>query len=282
MVKSDTHRSDYLGIGSRHGMHHMDGPTSRSPIGEHAEMYLGRAGVHSVGIASKSSVYDFDGRDPRHFGDSFGSAFRDSRFSNLPSHFHRGEFEGPGSMRVGEHPRGEFIGQDDFTGHFRRGDRLGPHNMPRHLPFGEPLGFGAPAGHVRAAELGGRHSFESFNRGNRSGHPRLGEPGFRSSFSFPGFPNDGGLITGDIGSFDNPKRRKASMGWCRICKVDCETVEGLDMHSQTMEHQRMAVDMVKSIKQNAKKQKLTPSEQSSIEDGSKSRNASFEGRGNKH
>lgn len=47
------------------------------------------------------------------------------------------------------------------------------------------------------------------------------------------------------------------MGWCRICKVDCETVEGLDVHSQTMEHQKVAMDIVRSIKQqNAKKQKL--------------------------
>lgn len=46
------------------------------------------------------------------------------------------------------------------------------------------------------------------------------------------------------------------MGWCRICKVDCETVEGLDMHSQTREHQDMAMDMVRSIKeQNRMKQK---------------------------
>lgn len=65
------------------------------------------------------------------------------------------------------------------------------------------------------------------------------------------------VFQGDIGSFDNLRRRKAtSMGWCRICKVDCETVEGLDLHSQTREHQKMAMDMVKSIKQNAKKQKL--------------------------
>lgn len=57
-------------------------------------------------------------------------------------------------------------------------------------------------------------------------------------------------------SFGNLRKRKAaSMGWCRICKVDCETVEGLELHSQTREHQKMAMDMVRSIKQNAKKQK---------------------------
>lgn len=62
---------------------------------------------------------------------------------------------------------------------------------------------------------------------------------------------------GDMDSFDRPRKRKpVSMGWCRICKVDCETVEGLDMHSQTREHQDMAMDMVRTIKeQNRKKQK---------------------------
>ena len=45
------------------------------------------------------------------------------------------------------------------------------------------------------------------------------------------------------------------MGWCRICKVNCETVEGLDLHSQTREHQKMAMDMVVTIKQNVKKHK---------------------------
>lgn len=174
IVKSDTaHRTDYLGVGSRHGLHHMDG----------------------LGIATKSSAYDFDGRDPHHFGDSFGSKFRDSRFSHLPSHFHRGEFEGPGSMRFGEHPRREFIGQDDFAGHFGRGDHLGPHSMTRHMSLGEPFGFDGRAGHVRDAELGGPQNFESYIRGTRSGHSRLGEPAFRSNFSLPGFPSDGGLLT---------------------------------------------------------------------------------------
>lgn len=52
------------------------------------------------------------------------------------------------------------------------------------------------------------------------------------------------------------KRKSMGMGWCRICKVDCETVEGLEFHSQTREHQKMAMDMVITIKENAKKHKL--------------------------
>ena len=66
-----------------------------------------------------------------------------------------------------------------------------------------------------------------------------------------------GYLQVGMNPFDNSRKRKAaSMGWCRICKVDCETVEGLDLHSQTREHQQMAMDMVLTIKQqNAKKQK---------------------------
>ncbi|XP_014493814.1 mediator of RNA polymerase II transcription subunit 12-like isoform X2 [Vigna radiata var. radiata] len=269
----------YLGPGPGYGRHHMDGMTPRSPVGEYAEMSSRRLGAHSGSLVGKSGIDDFDGRVSRHFG----GEFRDSRFPHLPSHLRRDEFDGFGNFRMGEHPRsGDFIGQDEFAGHFRRGDPLGPHNFPRHLQLGEPVGFGAHPGHMRAVEHGSFRSFESFAKGNRSGHPQLGEPGFRSSFSLPGFPNDAGFLTGDIRSFDNLRRRKtSSMGWCRICKVDCETVEGLDLHSQTKEHQKMAMDMVKTIKQNAKKQKI-PSEQPTVDDGNKTHSTGFEGRGNKH
>lgn len=268
----------YLGPGPGYGRHHMDGMAPRSPVGEYAEMSSRRLGPHSGSLVGKSGIDDFDGRVARHFGD-----FRDSRFPHLP-HLHGDEFDGFGNFRMGEYPRsGDFIGQDEFAGHFRRGEHLGPHNIPRHLQLGDPVGFGAHPGHMRAVELGGFRSFESFNKGNRPGHPQLGEPGFRSSFSLAGFPNDTGFLSGDIRSFDNLRRRKASsMGWCRICKVDCETVEGLDLHSQTKEHQMMAMDIVKTIKQNAKKQKLIPSEQGSVDEGNKMHNAGFEGRGNKH
>ncbi|GMH03732.1 hypothetical protein Nepgr_005571 [Nepenthes gracilis] len=70
-------------------------------------------------------------------------------------------------------------------------------------------------------------------------------------------------------------------GFCLVfLEVDCETMEGLDLHSQTREHQKKAMDMVLRIKQqNSKK---TSNDRSSIEDGNKSRNASFEGHENKH
>ncbi|XP_021804135.1 uncharacterized protein LOC110762317 [Prunus avium] len=205
---------------------------------------------------------DFDGREFHRFGDPLGNQFHEGRFSNLPGHFRRGEFEGPGNLRMVDHRRNDFIGQDGHPGHLRRGDHLGPHNLR------EPLGFGSR--HSRMGDMAGPGNFESF-RGNKPNHPRLGEPGFRSSFSLQRFPNDG-TYTGDLESFDHSRKRKpASMGWCRICKVDCETVEGLDLHSQTREHQKMAMDMVRSIKQNAKKQKLTSGDQSLLEDANKSK-----------
>ncbi|RRT74176.1 hypothetical protein B296_00032603 [Ensete ventricosum] len=53
------------------------------------------------------------------------------------------------------------------------------------------------------------------------------------------------------------KRKPGTMGWCRICSIDCETVEGLDLHAQTREHQKMAMDMVFAIKkENSKKHRF--------------------------
>ena len=185
----------YLGLGPGYGRHHVDGMASRSPGSEYAEMPHHRLGPLSGGLISKAGMDDFDGRAACHFGESVGIAFRDSRFPHPPGHLHRDEFEGFGNFRIGEHPRsGDFIGQDEFAGPFQRGEHFGPHNFPRQLHPGEPLGFGAHPGHMRAVELGGSRSFESFGKGNRPGHPQLGEPGFRSSFSLPGFPNDAGFL----------------------------------------------------------------------------------------
>lgn len=268
---------DFLGPATGYARRHMDGPTPRSPVRE----YPGISSRGFGGLPGQSGLDDFDGRESRRFGDTIGNSFHESRFPVLPSHLHRGEFEGPGKLRMGEHLRsGDMIGLD---GHLRRGEHLGPRNLPNHMRLGEPIGFGDYPGHGRMGELAGLGNFESFGAGNRPGHPRFGEPGFRSSFSLQGFPNDGGMNTGDAGSFGNLRKRKvASTGWCRICKVDCETVGGLELHSQTREHQKMAMDMVRGIKQNAKKQKSLTGDHSSLEDASKSKSTSFEARGNKH
>ncbi|MED6111972.1 hypothetical protein PIB30_057313 [Stylosanthes scabra] len=264
----------YLGIGPGHRRHHIDSMAPRSPGGEYPDLPPHRMRPLSGGLVGKPDIDDFDGRAARHFGEPAGIAFHDSRFPRFPGHMHRDEFEGFGNFRLGEHPRGgDFIGQDEFAGSFQRGEHFGPHDFSRQLHHGEPIVYGAHPG---------SRSFESFSKGNRPGHPPLGEPGFRSTFSLPGFPNDAGFLPGEARAFDNVRRKAASMGWCRICRVDCETVEGLDLHSQTREHQRTAMDIVKSIKQKVKKQKLILSEHSSVKDGNKTRNTGFEGRGNKH
>ncbi|KAJ6817353.1 elongation factor 2-like [Iris pallida] len=41
-----------------------------------------------------------------------------------------------------------------------------------------------------------------------------------------------------------------SMSWCRRCKIDCTTMEGLVLHSLTREHQNMTLVLVRNIKQN--------------------------------
>ncbi|KAK7313154.1 hypothetical protein VNO77_37616 [Canavalia gladiata] len=78
--------------------------------------------------------------------------------------------------------------------------------------LGEPIGFGAYLGHLRAVEHSDFSKFESFSKGSRQGHLQLGEPGFRSSFSLLGCPNDAGFLTRDIRSFDSLRRRKAYIG----------------------------------------------------------------------
>ncbi|KAI4383875.1 hypothetical protein MLD38_009669 [Melastoma candidum] len=140
----------------------------------------------------------------------------------------------------------------------RNGDQRSYNLMHRDfsgvIPALVILGLGEPSSRDLARELIAPESFGNI----RMNHPQFLEPRFRSSNSPRGFLNDG-KYPGDSKSFDNSRKRQAgSMGWCRICKVDCETVEGLEMHSQTREHQKAAIDIVRSIKQqNAKKLKLS-------------------------
>uniref|UniRef100_A0A7N0ULX6 RING-type domain-containing protein n=1 Tax=Kalanchoe fedtschenkoi TaxID=63787 RepID=A0A7N0ULX6_KALFE len=103
----------------------------------------------------------------------------------------------------------------------------------------------------------GSYSGQAYNA-ELAGHGSIPPPpsgiGFRSNF----LPTENRPYVSDLELSDNlRKRNTVNMGWCRICKVDCETVEGLDLHSQTREHQRMSMDMVLKIKQqNSKRQKL--------------------------
>ncbi|KAL8103125.1 uncharacterized protein LOC141677551 [Apium graveolens] len=166
---------------------------------------------------------------------------------------------------------GDMTGQDFIPNHLRRVEFFGPRNVPSHFHAVDGFGtFPDP----RMGEFTGRSGLpntESFV-GNKSNHLRLGEPGFRSSFSLHGFSSSGGFYAGNLDSFDRlRKRMPTSMGWCRICKVDCGSVDGLDLHSQTTEHQRRTMDMVISIKQQSAKRQKTSKDHSSVEERIRSR-----------
>ncbi|KAK4341994.1 hypothetical protein RND71_037810 [Anisodus tanguticus] len=265
------HDDDRKRAGSGFGVHHMDYMSARNPDGEFFN-------IPPRGFVCHSSFEDIGGREPRQFiegsgpfnfpSNLAGGLFSDGRFQTLPGNSHGGEIEGLGDLRGSEHTTfgrpykhvrsGDLFGKD-VPSHLHHVEPLDPQKLPSHLRFGEPAGFGPFAGRAYMGELSGFGDIPGFGESigrSKPGMPRFGEPGFRSRYPVPGFPNHG-LYAGDVDSFDRPRKRKpVSMGWCRICKVDCETVEGLDMHSQTREHQDMAMDMVRSIKeQNRKKQK---------------------------
>ncbi|TYI90644.1 hypothetical protein E1A91_D03G135800v1 [Gossypium mustelinum] len=236
-------RPEFLGTVPGYGRRRMDGFVSRSPGREYSGVSSHRFGGYPGD--------EIDGKE--------------CRFNGFPGHIHRGGFESSGHMA-------EHFGPDIRPPHFRRGEHFDCNNLPGQLQMEGPIGFGDFSSHEQMGEFDGPGNFRQ---------PRLGEPGFRSSYSLPEFPNDGGIYTGGMDSFEILRTRKPlSMGWCRICKVDCETVEGLDLHSQTGEHQKTAMDMVAIIKQNAKKQKQTSSDHSLHNDSNKSKNAKFESRSN--
>ncbi|XP_073114766.1 uncharacterized protein [Elaeis guineensis] len=259
------------------GRRRMDAlPPLRSPGREYSGLPSNRFGL---------GIEDFDGRDPRGFSerskalalpsDPTGSTYHDSKIpipsapgsGGLPSHLFKGVPDGSGGHRM------EQLGAGYLTGTNRSSEAFGARNLPSLLRGGEPLG----QGQFRMGEPTGFGGFSV------PGRIRAGDPGFSSSYPMHGFPNEAGHLTpGDMDAFDFPRKRMpGSMGWCRICRIDCETVEGLDMHSQTREHQKMAMDMILCIKQEiAKKQRISEANMP-LEDSNKSRKASFENHGNR-
>lgn len=243
---------------------HFDGVASRSLGREHLGM--------SLRGFPRPDLDEIHGRELRRLGEPFLGSFPENRFSMLPSHLRRGEFEAPGRMGLGDRFRNDVIGHDGFSSHPGGRDRIGHQYMNDDFHLRETAGFGARSLHARMTDVG-LSAIDSFRGGDRPRYPSLGEPGFRSNLSMHGFPDDGGVTTVK-GELDFDRKRKApTTGWCRICKVDCETVEGLDLHAQTKEHQKMAMDVVATIKNNAKKKKLQTGEQSSPRDSSKFKNS---------
>ncbi|KAM3337908.1 chromodomain-helicase-DNA-binding protein 7 [Capsicum galapagoense] len=290
------HDDDRKRGGSGFGVHHMDYLSARNPDGEFSN-------IPPRGFASRVGFEDFGGRDPHQFiegpgpfnlpSNLAGSLYSDGRFQTLPGHSHGGEIDSRGDLTGGEHTTfgrpykhvrsGDLFGKD-APSHLHRGEPPDPQKLPRHLRFGEPAGFGPFGGRAYMGELSAFGDIPGFGESigrNKPGMPRFGEPGFRSRYPLPGYPNHG-PFAGDVDSFDRPRKRKPmSMGWCRICKIDCETVEGLDMHSQTRQHQDMAIDMVRSIKEQNRKKHKTFGDRASVEEKGQTRKAVFEGRGRK-
>ncbi|KAG8368881.1 hypothetical protein BUALT_Bualt15G0092700 [Buddleja alternifolia] len=285
--------ADAFGPGSEFGRHHVKQFVPRSPDREYHGSPPGGFGGPSSFPRGVSGFNDVNASEAHRFGegsrsfnvssDPDGNPFRDGRFPPLPGHLRRGEIDGPRNPRFGEHMapgllrnhRGsdDVFGQDE-PGHLMRGKFPGPGNLPNHFNMAE--GAGPGAFHGRAGELGGpgnfpRLPFSEPAGGDRSSFPHFGDPRMRDSYPPP--------FAGGMDSLDQTRKRNpVSMGWCRICKLDCETVEGLDMHSQTREHQNMAMDMVRTIKLQNKKQR-TSAGHMVHEGGSRGRKAGFVGRG---
>lgn len=258
------------------GQHHVDGPPPGSP-GIDCAIFSSRTFGGYRDIDSNESRSFEDSRPYNFPGEPLGKSVRDSRFPVPPNHFHRGEIDVPGNLRRGDHFFGGPRNPDMLAGYSRRGEHMGPHNL--HL--GEGTAFSRSAGPSRnfAQHLPFGESFG----GEKPGHPLVGEPGYRGSYSFQHYARDGGFYPSKVESFDNSRKRKLGSIMCRICKVECGTVEGLDLHSQSREHQRKAVDMVLSIKHQNKKNKMSK-DQARVEGGGageKPKSSSFESRGNK-
>ncbi|KAG0496799.1 hypothetical protein HPP92_001490 [Vanilla planifolia] len=168
-----------------------------------------------------------------------------------------------------DHLRREINAFDSPRGHFNSVDRVGhgllinnqgrepygARNLPDHPRFGDSLRHGP----FRGAEPIG---FDGY------GWRPFGDSKFPDSYvTHP--------VSHDVDSFENLNKRKhGSMGWCRLCMIDCETVEGLELHSQTKDHQNKAMEIVLSIKkENAKQKKLTSEE---VEDANIPRRNIFE------
>ncbi|KAL3821597.1 hypothetical protein ACJIZ3_007502 [Penstemon smallii] len=239
-------RMDNFGPGPEFGQHHMKHFAPGSPDREYH-------GISPRGFGGPT-FDDKNSGEARRFGEGYrsfnlssdrGNHFRDGNFPSLSGHLQRGEIDGPG-MRFGEHtaprPLHNHIRNDDFygqdgQGHLVGGEFSSPGYLSGRFNTGETHGSRAFLGHARVTELGGPGNFS----------------GMRNGYSVQGFPNAANFA-GDVDTFDlSRKRRPMNTGWCLICKVDCETIEGLEMHSQTREHQNMAMDMVRTIKQQNKK-----------------------------
>ncbi|KAL1558035.1 mediator of RNA polymerase II transcription subunit 12-like [Salvia divinorum] len=292
---------DMFGPGPEFG-HRIKPFPYRSPGRDYPGSPSRRFGGPSSFPRGISAFEDHNSREAHRFGEGSRSfnlssdlvrnQFRDDRFPPLPGHIQRGDLDDHGNHRYGEHMAPDLhhnqIGADDVfgpdgPGHLMKGKFPGPGYLPGHFIMSESAGPGPLPGHGRAGELTGNFPHPPFSQSARGDMPsflHLGEPPMRNNYPYHGMPN-AVHFSGGLDSFDQSRKRKPiSNGWCRICEFDCETVEGLEMHSQTREHQNMAMDMVKRIKLQNKKQRA-PGGHKVHEGGSRTRKVGTVGHGSK-
>lgn len=280
-------RGDMFGHGPEFGQNHTKPFPYHSPGRDHLGSPSHRFGGPSGFPRGSAAFEDNNSREALRFGEgsmpySISSELvrnpnRDGRFPPLPGHLRRGDIDDPVNLRFGEHRAPGLVhnqigGDDGFgpdgPGHFMKGKFSGPGYLSGNFP-----------GQGRAGEVAGnfpRPPFSDSLRGDVPGFPRNNYP-YHAMPNDPHFPVSLKIwfflyvtqvqlificdvlcfsFQGGLDSFEQSRKRKPiSNGWCRICEIDCETIEGLEMHSQTREHQNMAMDMVKHIKLQNKKQR---------------------------
>ncbi|XP_063938631.1 uncharacterized protein LOC135148237 isoform X2 [Daucus carota subsp. sativus] len=231
----------------------VDYPPPRSPG---REFY----GIPSHGFGGQSGgPHDQPGLDNVN---GWGS----NAFPEGPRSFHISS--GPVGRNFSDHFKsGDMAGQDFIPNHMRVGERFCPRDVPSHISAVEGFGtFPDP----RMLELNGNGGFpfaESY-----LGNSRPGEPGFRSFYNDE-ISRPGGFYEGNVESIDSFRLRMSnSTVRCQICKVNCDGLEGLDLHSRTAEHLQRTMDMVTSIKLHAKRQKILK-DRSSGQEGIKPKKA---------
>ncbi|XP_047330502.1 uncharacterized protein LOC124934077 [Impatiens glandulifera] len=245
--------------------HHMDRLAPISPGREYLDFHSHNPHLHR----NQSRLDDINGWESHPFND----ATRGLNFSSDPIRhkFSQNRFPQRGEVDVPENFRGSDLTRPEMLPpHLREGGSFGSGKFHGHFPLPEP-GFGsygdprmgdfAGSGNLYHRPLVGESSGE-----NLFGQPRIGETGFSSNYS-------------SAASLDSIERRRPPGIYCRICDVVCESLEALEMHAQTKDHQKMSLNVVANIKRNARKRKAT--NLSSLEPY-KSRRSGYEARRSKN
>ncbi|KAG8050610.1 hypothetical protein GUJ93_ZPchr0009g564 [Zizania palustris] len=163
----------------------------------------------------------------------------------IPGPFLHEMTSGPGGLHKDQLGSGNLPGngQLDFDNpefphtRFHPGDTFVPMNLCG------AWGGGGIHGH------GQMHGIEPSGYGYR-GHLHPDDPNLAIDYSWHDFPTEssqfglGGHMSTEVFS------------WCRICNVNCGTVENLDLHVQTREHEQHAIDIILKMKQAVAKRKM--------------------------